>query len=301
LAFVTIDPRLLLQFAAVAEELSFTAAARRLGVAQPWLSARIRRLEDQMGTALFERSTRRVTLTAIGEQLHRQLGPFAAAFAQASTAIEALRAEAEGVVRLGCPILGEPDARQADLLRTFAGRYPDVIVDVEAGSAATHIEKAQRGLLDMFLSLEELRGAAWECLPLHRVALSVMMHADDPLANRDDVRVADLAGRRLAVFPRRRAPAHFERIYGAMLRAGAQAWETPELRRSLLRDSPGLIVTTIVPAPADAVLRHGVVRREIIDAEPLRMTLIRRRSGFHARAAERFWRLAAEASQAGSA
>ena len=66
---VDIDVRSLRYFVAVAEELSFTRAATRLFVAQQAISRDIRRLEDQLGTRLFVRTTRRVTLTPDGERL----------------------------------------------------------------------------------------------------------------------------------------------------------------------------------------------------------------------------------------
>ncbi|AJE40929.1 LysR family transcriptional regulator [Streptomyces nodosus] len=66
---VTVDPRLLRAFLAVAEELHFTRAAARLYVAQQALSRDVRRLERELRAELFLRTTRQVTLTPDGERL----------------------------------------------------------------------------------------------------------------------------------------------------------------------------------------------------------------------------------------
>jgi hypothetical protein len=66
---VDLDTRLLRAYVVVAEELSFTRAAERLHLAQQALSAQVRQLESRLGVQLFERTTRRVALTAAGEAL----------------------------------------------------------------------------------------------------------------------------------------------------------------------------------------------------------------------------------------
>lgn len=73
-----LDMRLLRHFVAVAEELHFSRAAERLLVAQQAVSRDVRRLERQLGIVLFDRTTRRVTLTPAGEELLQRARPLLA-------------------------------------------------------------------------------------------------------------------------------------------------------------------------------------------------------------------------------
>ncbi|MER7027121.1 MULTISPECIES: LysR family transcriptional regulator [Streptomyces] len=72
---INVDLRHLRCFLAVAEEGGFTAAGRRLHLAQPTLTRTIKSLEESLGVQLFERSTRRTELTEKGEKLRENLGP----------------------------------------------------------------------------------------------------------------------------------------------------------------------------------------------------------------------------------
>lgn len=114
-------------FVAVAEELSFTAAAARLRVAQPSLSQQIRDLEQELKTALFSRTSRRVEITAAGLAF---LDHARAILAQASHAAE--EARAIGLGRIGTLDIGLTGSvllgPLGSLIAAFSTRFPQVVV-----------------------------------------------------------------------------------------------------------------------------------------------------------------------------
>ena len=105
-------------FLAVAEELHFGHAAGKLRVSQPRISRLVAALEREVGGKLFERTSRRVALTPLGEQFHALLLP---GYAQMQTALARARhaaREAAGLLRIGCLVtLAGPALTRAARLR----------------------------------------------------------------------------------------------------------------------------------------------------------------------------------------
>ena len=293
------DLRLLVQFSVVAGTLSFTEAARNLGVAQPWLSARIRKLEEQLGFALFERSTRRVELTAEGRELHRLVKPLVELAGQVLQDVDALRQDSTQCLRIGCPQLGEPDRQQAALIARFAAAHPRISVEVQPGITETHFDLLRRGQLDLVLTILPSEQEEWESLRLYPLALAVMMREDDPLARVQPLNPGAFHGRRIAAFSRHRSAELYDMLYGPLIAAGAKPLTVPELRRSLLRETPDMIVSTIVPAPAGATLRYGIVRRPVEDMPEIRLSLVRKRGAPHSRPSDLIWAFTANALEEG--
>ena len=89
----SVELRHLRAFVAVAEELHFTRAAARLHLAQQALSTQIRQLEDDLGTPVFHRTTRRVELTDAGRTLLLHAGPI---LASVSAALQQTRRAGSG-------------------------------------------------------------------------------------------------------------------------------------------------------------------------------------------------------------
>lgn len=96
-----LDARLLHAFIAVAEERHFGRAAKRLHLSQPPVSQRVRQLEENLGTPLFIRSTRQVSLTPAGAELYRRAIQLTQQAAAAEAAIKRLGEGAQGDLRIG--------------------------------------------------------------------------------------------------------------------------------------------------------------------------------------------------------
>jgi DNA-binding transcriptional LysR family regulator len=116
-------------FLAVAEERSFTRAAKRLGVSQSALSHAIRGLEERLRVRLLARTTRSVSPTDAGEQFIARLGPALADVRGALEQIAGLRGKPAGRVRLLAPRLAAMTVLASKLGR-FAREYPDVVLDI---------------------------------------------------------------------------------------------------------------------------------------------------------------------------
>ena len=125
-------------FVAVAEQASFTKAARRLGRSTATLSQTVRALEDHLGVRLLNRTTRSVAPTDAGERLLAQLRPLLNGFEAAVESVNDFRETPAGHLRLTMP---PPVARFvfAPMLARFIERYPEIVLETTVESGLTDI------------------------------------------------------------------------------------------------------------------------------------------------------------------
>jgi DNA-binding transcriptional LysR family regulator len=149
--------RQLAQFVAVAEERSFTRAARRLGYVQSALSVSIQSLERELGVRLFDRTTHQVLLTDAGEALLPSARQTLASAEETRDVAAALRGVLRGTLRIGLmqsfAFLDVPD-----LLGEFHRLHPAVEIQVRpstGGSLALAAELQHGGIDIAFVSLRE--------------------------------------------------------------------------------------------------------------------------------------------------
>jgi DNA-binding transcriptional LysR family regulator len=187
-----LETRELRYFLVVAEELNFSRAAERLGVAQPPLSRAIRQLEHKLGVRLFERTTRQVELTPAGRVL----------LTEAQVALEAVEAAArltQRAVALNARLLVAVKAGEdTALLAKFVDRYEAdggneaAPVDVVVSGWGQPHEMVLDGRAELALVRDPFNRRGLEVEPLVTEERVVLMPADHRLAHRLSLRLAEL-------------------------------------------------------------------------------------------------------------
>lgn len=217
------DLEWLIRFVAVAEELSFNRAAKRLRVDQPWLSRQIQQLEAQMGCLLLVRSTRKVALTSEGEALLKHARELADSAERARAAMRDVGRAHSSVVSLGATPYDFWLPGRRRLIERFNARYPKATLQLASNYTPRLIAKLRKRTLDAAILPAAFEVSDLESLVIHRSKPSLFAPAESPLAAPSGVRMSDLAGQRIATTDPRLNPSVHERFLGPFLAAGAEA------------------------------------------------------------------------------
>jgi DNA-binding transcriptional LysR family regulator len=214
------DLRQFRQFIAVAETLSFRRAAERLGMAQPPLTAAVKRIEGELGVKLFERSSRVVRLTQPGrvflEEARRTL-------AQAERAAESTRRAAQGLVG-NLRVTFVPTMAHDILpriLRAFRQDHPRVHLDLSEAASGRQGWAIRNDEADLGLLVPPVTDATGLIVkPVLHQELVAAIPAGHPLAKLKVIRLADMRGEPWVLSPPLQAPGFYSRIATACGKAG---------------------------------------------------------------------------------
>jgi DNA-binding transcriptional LysR family regulator len=214
-----IDLRRLRYFVAVAEEGHFGRAAARLHVTTPPLSQRIRELERELGTPLFERTSRRVALTPAGERLLPEAREVLGAFDRFQAVAGELSPEPDTLAVGYCHGSEGPMMRAISALRT---ERPDVVVRADGLTSLRILDGLRAGGLTAGI----VRGPSGDGLastPLARVPVRhVAVPTGHRLARADVVDAAELDGEPVLIVDRDDAPTAHDAIEAYCAAAGAR-------------------------------------------------------------------------------
>jgi DNA-binding transcriptional LysR family regulator len=188
---MALDFRALRYFVAVAEELHFTRAAERLYIAQPALSEQIRRLEGELGVELLRRTTRKVELTAAGEEFlmraRRILAEADEALAEAS---RAARGET-GSIRVATGATAGLE-QVPQVLREFREARPQVHLDLRQIEWEDYSGGLRDGRVDAAFVWLPFDSGGLRFAELHAEPRLVALEEGHPLAAEDVLRVAQI-------------------------------------------------------------------------------------------------------------
>lgn len=254
-----IELRHLRYFIAVAEELHFGRAARRLGIAQPPLSLQIQRLEAELGTSLFDRTSRRVQLTPAGRTL---LEEGRRALAGIRDAVDAAQRAARGetgslTVAFAASVMFLALPR---VIRQFRESFPGVRLELRELGTGPQMIALRNGDLDLGFLREPPPDDELETETIMTERLLIAVSKRHPLATRRRVQLTDVADDDFVLFPRDLAPG----LYGHVLRVCAEAGVHPRIVQtsremyttvSLVEAGMGV---TIIPESVRQMGRRGV-------------------------------------------
>ncbi|MDS1112896.1 LysR family transcriptional regulator [Gordonia westfalica] len=213
--------RHLRSFQVLAEELHFGRAAARLHISQPPLTAHIKELEREVGTALFHRSTRRVSLTDAGEIFAVRVGDILGSLDEAVAEVRAYASGKRGRVRVGF-VSSASGTVLGPGLRMFRDRRPEVQLDLSPLTTREQIDALSQGDLDVGLIRSAGSGPGYTAEVLVEEPLVAVMPATHRLAGKAEVEIADLLEEKLILFPAHLMPGYVAQIWSLFTPHGAE-------------------------------------------------------------------------------
>lgn len=258
------EMRQLRYFVAVAEELNFGRAARRLRLSQPPLSMQIKALEEELGVGLLERSTRRVALTDAGRTFLKRariiLSEVEEARAEAKDAGMGLRGELEiGFISSATLTLLPP------AIRAFRERFGAVKLELKELTSGQQVEALHGGEIRIGLVRLPLQAPGIHIEPMLEEAMILALPSDHPLVRLESVPLEEIVDQPLIFFTPRLIPGFHTQIVEMFQSVGA----FPEVAQHAvhMQTIVGLVASgigvAILPGSAQKIQREGVVYRAL--------------------------------------
>jgi DNA-binding transcriptional LysR family regulator len=294
--------RQLRYFVAVAEELHFGRAARRLHISQPPLSQQIISLERELEVQLFLRTGRGVQLTTAGS---RFLEHARGVLRQASQAVRSAQRASRGEIgELSIGFVGSLAFTYVPrVLQVFVRRYPDITLLLNEQTIAEQLDALQDGRLQVGLLRPPVAPPELDSETLLVEPFIVAIPSDHQLAALERVPVESLREQPLITVPGRFGLRYYSQVLGMFHRAGFDPTVVQEIRH--LNAAIGLVSAglglTILPESLGVVRVPGVVYRPIVGSQEGPEIGIAWRRGDPSAALARFREVAREVIGAGSA
>lgn len=289
-------------FIAVAEELNFTRAARRLDIEQPPLSLQIRQLESEVGTALLQRLPRGVALTDAGRVFLDEARAILAQVQQAVERAQQVARGTQGQLRVGMINSAPFHPFVPRVIREFGERYPDVHVTLAEDTTQALALAVLKGTIDIAF-LRPLLGEhdGLDVDVLFDEDMLVALPEGHALTHARTLPLTRLSNEDFVLFPREIGSGLYDEILTACRRAGFSPRIRHEIRQvtSIANLVAADLGVSLVPASMQQVLSNGVVYRSIEGDAPKARMCLAYASGRRAATVENFLALVRRAKARG--
>lgn len=253
--------RQLRYFAAVAEELHFGRAAKRMNISQPPLSMQIRNLEEELGTRLFNRTSRQVELTSAGEVFLVRVVQILAAL---DGAAESARQAGQGNIgRLAVGFIGPAmDAFLPEIIRGFQSRYPKITLALSELGTSRQIEDLYSGKIQIgFARLYRHKPDGLAVQVIWQEPYVLAVPSDHPFARQEKIALSQLKNEPFIMYPRSVQPQLYDSMIACFKKSGftpniVQEARTKHTTIALVAAGLGLAV---VPSSSRLIGRKGVL------------------------------------------
>jgi DNA-binding transcriptional LysR family regulator len=254
-------------FLAVADELHFGRAAKRLNMSQPPLSQQILQLEEDLGVKLFQRTKRQVKLTWAGQMFAKESRLILAQVDHAATvAVQADQGQI-GQLTIGSVLSVDSASHRTvvEILQTFTRRHPHVRLALRSLSTPQQVEALHTGRLDVGLLTAYLaHDPLLTTETVRREPLMLAMATDNALSSRRTISMHALAAEPFVMISRNLAPAVYDLIVAWFRDQGFSinaAYEADSLFSTLTLVECGIGVA-LLPSSLEAV-RRDIVFKEV--------------------------------------
>ncbi|MVW71678.1 LysR family transcriptional regulator [Bordetella sp. 15P40C-2] len=248
-------------FVAVATELHFTRAARQLGIGQPPLSQQIQQLEREIGTPLFVRDRRGVTLTEAGEAFLAEARQVLEGAERAKESARRIANGEVGTLALGFTVSASIHPYVPRLIRTYRSVYPGVTVTLTEQSTVELVHRVQKGSVDLAFvraPTAELAGVHVETLLTE--PMIAVVPATHKLASNHVIELSQLAQETFIFYPRKVGVGLYNAVVQACEAAGftpSEGIEVPQLTSVVTFVAAGMGVS-VIPKTMSQLQAEGV-------------------------------------------
>jgi DNA-binding transcriptional LysR family regulator len=288
-------------FVAVAEELNFTRAAKRLGINQPPLSLQIRQLEKEMGTPLFRRGTRGVELTDAGKLLLEEARVILRQVERAKVGVKRRARGETGQIKVGSAGGTYFHPLIPAIIREFKTRYPEADLIPEASNTVLTVARLRAGQVDVaFVRPPILDSDGLILDPMVDEPTVMIVPSGHPAIGHGSALLSAFAKDSFILFPRAVNPGVYDDVIAACLRAGFTpklGQEAPQIVSAVPLVAAGLGVA-IAPQSMCRIHVEGAVCVPLTGDIPRATIDLAHRRGDRSAAVQNFVAIARRAARA---